>query len=196
MPDGNFAYYYALQSMARNRTADRINRRVLRSGGIRRWDNLTLCSILGKEPGDALAYAEEVWPKYYSDDTHHGFATKWRGLVYKASNDPDHFNLAIWQKVDEEQCLVALALGNPSNGRTLLTVKWVERFFGHNYLAGRALWPILSCAEEYAKLLGCERVLIKDPVDPRKYERYGYTTYSHPGVRFGGSYLGKDMGYV
>ncbi|MCC5993580.1 MAG: hypothetical protein JJT99_13785 [Rhodobacteraceae bacterium] len=196
MVDATFAYYYALQNIARRRTAERINRRVLRSGDIQRWDNLTLCSILGREAGDALKYAEEVWPKYYNDQTHHGFATKWRDLVYRSMNDPDHFNLAIWQKVEGEQCLVALALGSPSNARTLLTLKWIERFFGHNYLAGRALWPILSCAEDYARLLGCERVLIKDPVDPRKYQRYGYAVYRHPGVRFGGVYLGKEMANV
>jgi hypothetical protein len=195
MSDPTFAYYYALQNFARRRTAERINRRVLKSGDMRRWDNLTLCSILGREVGDALQFAEDVWPQYYGDDTHHGFAMKWRDLVYKATNDPDHFNLAIWQKVDGEPCLVALALGAPSNGRTLLTLKWIERFFGENYLSGRALWPILSCAEDYARLIGCKRVLIKDPVDRRKYERYGYTDYKHPGVRFGGDYLGKEMAY-
>jgi len=193
MSDESFAYYYALQSIARRKTADRINKRLLRSGGIKRWDNLTFCSIMGRDPGDALGFAEQEWPKYYNGADCQGFASMWRGLVYKSLNDPDHFNLAIWQKVDEEQRLVALALGNPSNGRTLLTLKWVERFFGPNYLKGRALWPILDCAEEYARLVGCKKVLIKDPIDPRKYERYGYTAFSHPGVRFGGDYLGKDM---
>jgi hypothetical protein len=33
---------------------------------------------------------------------------------------------------------------------------------------GGILLPILACAEEYAKLLGCERVLVKDAVDPNK----------------------------
>lgn len=196
MTSESFAYYYALQSIARERTALQINRRLLRSGGLKRWDNLTLCSILGQDAGDAIDFAENEWPKYYNDDTHWGFAEKWRDIVYKATNDPDHFNLAVWQKVEGEQTLVALALGRPSNGRTLLTLKWIERFFGQTYLGGRALWPILTCAEEYARLLGCERVLIKDPVDRLKYERYGYEAYLHPGVRFGGDYLGKDVANV
>jgi hypothetical protein len=34
--------------------------------------------------------------------------------------------------------------------------------------------PILACAEEYAKLLGAKRVVIKDAVDPAVYARYGY----------------------
>lgn len=194
MSDESRAYYYALQNIARERTAESLNRRLLKTGDIQRWDNLTLCSILS-DKGDALKFAEEEWPKHYGDETHKGFATKWTELVYKNLKDTDHFNLAIWQKVEEEQVLVALALGNPSKRRKYMTLKWVERFFGHNHLSGRVLWPILTCAEEYARLLGCERVLIKDPIDPEKYERYGYETFVHPGVRFGGSYLGKDMTY-
>lgn len=189
------AYYYALQTFARERTAAAINTRLLRAGQIGRWNNLTLCSIVSSEPGNALDYAEKEWPKYYSDGTHYGFAAKWTEFVYKSLSDTDHFNLAIWQKIEEEQVLVALALGHPSAKRTYLTIKWIERFFGPNYLAGRALWPILTCAEEYARLLGSEKVLIKDPVDPAKYERYGYTKFLHPGVAFGGDYLGKDMKY-
>lgn len=195
MSDHSRAYYYALQNIARERTAESLNRRLLRSGDIKRWDKLTLCSIVGADFGDALEFAENVWPKYYGDATHYGFAEKWPSLIYKSLNDPDHFDLAIWQEVEEKQVLVALALGHPSRRRTYLTIKWIERFFGPNYLAGRALWPILTCAEEYARLLGCEKVLIKDPVDPSKYERYGYDTFVHPGVAFGGSYLGKDMKY-
>jgi hypothetical protein len=105
----------------------------------------------------------------------------------------DHFDLAIWQKIEEKQVLVALAVGNPSRSRTHLTVKWIERFYGLSYLGGRALWPILACAEEYGKLLGSERVLIKDPVDSKKFERYGYIKYHHPHVPHGGNYLGKEL---
>lgn len=193
MSDSSFSYYYALQSEARSRTMNSLNRRILRSGGLKYWNNLTLASILGADPGDALSFAKNEWPRYYGDETHLGFSQDWPSLAIKNINDPDHFNLAIWQKVDGEQVLVALALGNPSKRRKYLTIKWIERYYGYNYLAGRALWPILVCAEEYAKLLGSERVLIKDPVDPNKYRRYGYEEFSHPGVRFGGSYLGKDV---
>jgi hypothetical protein len=36
------------------------------------------------------------------------------------------------------------------------------------------LLPILSCAEEYAKLIGATKVVVKDAVDPNRYERYEY----------------------
>lgn len=187
------AYYYFLQCEARIRTIGAINKRILKTGNIQRWDNLTLCSILGQDMPDALDFAMLEWPKYYRPDTHEGLEMSWRDVVNKRTADPDHFNLAIWQKIEGNDVLVALAIGNPSHARTHLTVKWIERFYGHTYLGGRALWPILTCAEEYAKLLGCKRVLIKDPVDTGKYERYGYAAYRHPHVVHGGCYLGKDV---
>jgi len=193
MPPSNFAYYYALHDEARTRTAKSLNRRLLKSGEIRRWDNLTLCSIVNSEHGDALEFADTEWPKFYGPKTHSGFPGSWEARVHKLLSDPDHFNLAIWQKIDGDQVLVALALGAPSHRRTYLTLKWVERYYGRSYLAGRVLWPILTCAEEYGRLIGSTKILIKDPVDPQKYERYGYTKFSHPGVRLGGNYLGKDI---
>lgn len=50
---------------------------------------------------------------------------------------------------------------------------------------------ILACAEEYAKLLGCKRVLIKNPVDPHKYQRYGYQPYQLRHVPV--AYLCKEL---
>lgn len=189
----SFAYYYVLQNEARKRAIESINKRLLKSGGIQQWDKLTLCSILGQGIGNALGFAMNEWPKFYGPDTHEGLAINWDAIVHSRISDPDHFNLAIWQEIEDQQVLVALAIGNPSHARTHLTVKWIERFYGHTYLGGRALWPILTCAEEYAKLLGCKRVLIKDPVDSGKYERYGYAAYRHPHVAHGGCYLGKDV---
>ncbi len=175
---------------------DAVNKRLLRTGEIQNWDKTTLCSIMNDDKGSALKFAMEEWPKFYSDDTHNGFQETWEKLVYRYLPRKDHFDLAIWQEIDGKEVLVALAIGNPSHSRTHLTIKWIERFYGHSYLGGRALWPILTCAEEYAKLLGSERVLIKDPVDTGKYERYGYKTYRHPHVRFGGNYLGKELNNV
>lgn len=191
--DADLAYYYMLQTEARKRTVNAINKRLLKSGGIARWDRLTLCSVLSDEVGDALAFAMERWRTYYGDATHWGFTESWERLAQRYLLAPDAFNLAIWQEIEGEQVLVALALGNPSHARTHLTIKWVERYFGPNHLGGRALWPILGCAEEYAKLLGSKRVLIKDAVDPGKYERYGYSRYRHPNVAHGGDYLGKEV---
>lgn len=188
-------YYYALRVEARRRTMNSLNKRIIRSGGIATWDKLTLSSILGEEPGDALAFAREKWPQFYDPEKFSGFTKSWESIAYTNANDPDQFDLAIWQEVEEKQVLVALAQGNPSHARTYLTLKWVERYLGPNPLAGRALWPILVCAEEYARLLGSRYVLIKDPLYPSVYEQYGYTVFSHPGVAFGGKYVAKELEY-
>lgn len=185
-------YFYVLRDEARRRTADRINRRIGIDGQKHRWSGLTLSSIVGDENLDALAFARNEWPKHYGDHTHNGFPEPWDKLYHRYYPGKDFFDLAIWQEVEGKRVLVALALGNPSHARTHLTIKWIERYFGKNYLAGRALWPILTCAEEYAKLLGSERVLLKDPVDSAKYERYGYEPYCHPCVSRG-RYLAKEL---
>lgn len=172
---------------------DAVNKRLLKTGQIQSWDKTTLCSILNDDKGNALDFAGKEWPKFYGDSTHNGLSETWERLIYRYSPRKDHFDLAIWQEMDGKQVLVALALGNPSHARTHLTIKWIERFYGHSYIEGRVLWPILTCAEEYAKLLGCERILIKDPVDTSIYERYGYKQYDHPHVAHGGNYLGKEL---
>jgi hypothetical protein len=84
-----------------------------------------------------------------------------------------------------------MALGKPSSGKTHLTINWVERSFAPTYLRGGTLLPILACAEEYAKLLGCKRVLIKNPIEPSKYARYGYAPYRLRNVS--SAYLCKEL---
>jgi len=85
-----------------------------------------------------------------------------------------------------------MALGKPSNAKSHLSVNWVERSFEPTYFRGGILLPVLACAEEYAKLLGCQRVVIKDTVDPEDYGRYGYAPFMIPKV---GEFLAKEMGH-
>lgn len=193
IPNGK-AYYYSLQSVARERVQKAMNARILRhSGSLSIFDKMTLCSIASPQMPNALDFANDVWPKHYGPDTFEGFPMSWYDIVLPAYQDPDLFDLAIWQEVDGEQVLAALALGAPSHARTHLTIKWVERFYGHTHIKGRVLRIVLACAEEYAKLIGAERVLIKDPLAPHKYERYGYVSYRHPYVAHGGNYMSKEL---
>jgi len=105
-----------------------------------------------------------------------------------------HFNLAVWQHYTEDdvekRILQGLALGKPSRAKTHLTVNWVERSFAPSYFRGGVLLPVLACAEEYGKLLGCERVLVKDPVDLSVFEKYDYAPYKGPVVGF---YMSKEL---
>ena len=90
-----------------------------------------------------------------------------------------------------QRFLQGLALGKPSDGKTHLTINWVERSFAPTYMRGGILLPILACAEEYARLSGCRRVLIKNPDEPSKYARYGYETYRLR--RVSAAYLCKEL---
>lgn len=189
----NRAYFYFLKCEARKRTINALNARICSAEDRRRWSGLTLCSILGDQIGDALEFAETRWLEHYSDTDYLTYPKGWRTLTHNHSHAPDHFDLAVWQDIDGEKVLVALALGNPSYARTHLTLKWVERYSGYSHLAGRALIPILTCVEIYAKLLGSQRVLIKCPVDDEKYTRYGYVPYWHQDVPYGGHYLSREL---
>lgn len=193
MSEDPYAYYYALRTEARIRTMDSLNSRLLRSGGVDGFRGLTLCSTLNSQIGDALRFAEVEWPRFASEATHPRPVDSWRSLYFTFAPRPDHFEVAVWQQIEGQQVLVGLAMGNPSHARTHLTIKRIERFFGQSLIAGRAMWPMLTCAQEYAKLLGCQRILIKDPVDSGLFGKYGYAPYHHPQVAHGGSYVAKEL---
>lgn len=151
------------------------------------YSGITLSSINRQ----AIDQARLEWTKYYSDETHRGFIESWDILYQRFQHRPSFFDLAIWQQIGTNHVLQGLALGRPSNGKTHLTINWVERSFAPTYLKGGILLPVLACAQEYAKLLGCKRILIKDPVDPKLYERYGYSPYELRRVR--AAYLCKEL---
>ena len=187
-------YYYALQTEARSRVQQSLNANILRRpGAVHHFDKLTLCSIQSPDMEGALTFADEVWPQHYGDSGWTGFGVSWHKIVKPRMAAPDAFDLAIWQEIEGEQVLAALAFGEPSHARTHLTLKWLERFMGYTHVAGRVTPIVLACAEEYAKLLGSDRVLIKDALVPKLYERYGYRTYRHPYVAHGGDYMSKEL---
>lgn len=187
MITSDHAYYYALRQASRKAVAESLMRKISNTQGKMPWSGVTLSSIARR----AIDYARLEWPKYYFDETHHGFKESWDALYRRFQARPSFFDLAIWQRLGTTDVLQGLALGRPSNGKTHLTLNWVERSFAPTYLRGGVLLPILACAQEYAKLLGCQRILIKDPVDPAIYERYGYRPYELRRVR--ATYLCKEL---
>ena len=169
------AYYYGLNTIARNDTLNFLNNRIKKDGGAVEWDGTELASI----SDEAIEYAETEWPKYYSnsEDSHQGFSKAWSSIWYHTNLQPSNFNLAIWQKLNGNKVLQGLAVGKTSEGKEHLTLNWVERNFGPQYHRFGILIPTLMCFERYASLLGCKRVLIKNPIDPSKYTRYGYKSF-------------------
>lgn len=181
------AYYYGLRTIARMRALDELNKLILSAGGASILDGTSLASI----DDDAIRHAETVWPRYYGTATHPGFSKAWSSIWYHAALQPSRFDIAVWQNVDGTKVLQGLAVGARSSGNSHLTLNWVERNFGPEYTRYGVLVPILSSFEHYAHLLGVDKVLIKNPVDPSKYERYGYEP-----IRIKGSttlFLGKEM---
>lgn len=181
------AYYYALRAIARKRALDEINSRILRDGGASVWHGTTLASITD----DAIEFATHVWPRYYSGQTHLGFVRPWENIWAQSRLQPSRFEIAVWQEVSGSKVLQALATGTRSSGNAHLTLNWVERYFGPEYTRYGALIPILSSFEHYAWLLNVDRVLIRNPVDPSKYERFGYVPHSIKGSRT--EFLSKEI---
>lgn len=183
------AYYYGLRTIARKRALDDLNPLILAAGGASVLDGTSLASV----DDEAISYAEKVWPTYYGLATHPGFAKAWSSIWYHAQLQSSRFDIAVWQKVNGVKVLQGLAVGTRSSGNSHLTLNWVERNFGPEYTRFGVLVPILSSFEHYAYLLGVDKVLIKNPVDPSKYERYGYKP-----IRIKGSttlFLGKEISY-
>lgn len=184
--EDQIAYYYTLRTEARKRVVDQLNLRATDERSRAIWGGVELASVTD----EATEYARLEWPKFYSKDTHQGFSVSWERLYHKFKQIPAHFGVAIWQTVEDKRVLQGLALGKPSEAMKHLTVNWVERSFEPTYFRGGVLLPILACAEEYGNLLGCERVLIKDPIDAGVYERYGYAPVRLHG---GATYLKKEL---
>jgi hypothetical protein len=184
-----YAYYYALRREARSRVVNSLNARIKTPQHRDTWKAITLASI----KRDAIDYAQFKWSKYYNGETHSSLPVSWERLYFAYSSKLAHFNVAVWQNLPEPDgnVLRGMAFGKPSSGKTHLTINWLERSPEPNYFKGGVLLPILSCAEEYAKLLGCERVLIKDPLNPGEFEKYGYVHSEK--VPKGATYVAKEL---
>ncbi len=185
--DEDYLFYYALKAESRRIVSADINARNEQINNFESWSKVTLSSI----DHEATEFARLEWTKYYGPHTHNGFAFSWERLYHKFRHRPAFFDIAIWQIVDGRRVLQGLALGKPSRGKTRLSLNWVERSFAPTYMRPGILLPVLACTELYAKFLGCERVLIREPVDPDKYARYGYVSRVLKGV---GKVMLKELG--
>jgi hypothetical protein len=164
------AYYYVLRHQSRKKIVEHLNANANALGIAQHIRGMTICSV----DKEAIDYARLEWTKYYGPETHAGFPYSWERLFHKYMHRPSYFDLAIWQEINGDKVLQALALGQPSNAKRQLNLNWIERSFAPTYLRCGALLPIMACAEEYAKLIGATRVVVKDAVDPSVYARYGY----------------------
>lgn len=182
--------YVVMRYLAMAITAKDLTVFTATNGGEDIYHNIVLSHIESEELGSASEYAEKHWPaREWMTYSHQKDLVSWKSLARKASCDTDRFEVALWQRVNGEQHLVGLALGTPSNARKHLTIKWLDIRVGLSYTRRKPLPVILDCAEQYARLLGCNRVLIRQPNDSLVFKQYGYEPYHHDGVPHGGNYL-------
>jgi hypothetical protein len=91
--------------------------------------------------------------------TWNGGNFQWPEIVHHFRKDTDRFEVAVWKGED----LCGLATGRVSHGLDNVTVHFLERRPGHTPLKGRIAQIVLDMADNYAKILGKQRVKIKDP---------------------------------
>jgi hypothetical protein len=172
---------------ARESVVNSLNKRIKNNDQREKWRGITLASV----KQDAVEYAQFKWSKYYDGETFCPLPITWERLYYSFSQKYAHFNVAVWQNLQGGSVLRGMAFGKPSGGRAHLTINWLERSPEPDYFKGGILLPILSSAEEYAKLLGCQRVLIKNPLHADEFEKYGYAKSEH--APKGALYIGKEL---
>jgi hypothetical protein len=107
---------------------------------------------LGPIDGDALAAYEATAASWEFD------WIEWH--VHFFRNDPDRFDVAIWQGGE----LCGLAVGRPSTGNDNVTIHVLERRRDCLRLKGWIAQIATDVAEAYAKILGKQWVKLKDPV--------------------------------
>lgn len=96
----------------------------------------------------------------------------WRRIVGQTRPYFRRFELALWHNGN----LYGLAIGRASKGPDNVTVHFLERAPGDNPFAGYFIRIAMDAADNYAKLLGRQRVKLKNPVPGAipAYERVGF----------------------
>ena len=98
---------------------------------------------------------------------------KWRRLVGQMRPYLRRFELAIWHNGR----LLALAIGRASRGADNVTIHRLERCKDNNPLAGNASLIMTDAADNYARVIGRNRLKLKQP-EPSlciKYASFGFS---------------------
>jgi hypothetical protein len=97
----------------------------------------------------------------------------WRRIVGQTRPYLRRFEVAFWQ----EGKLLGLAIGRASRGSDNVTVHYLERLQEDNPIRSYVALLVADTAENYAKLLGRQRVKLKNPTEAliKKYEILGFS---------------------
>ncbi|MBO4227569.1 hypothetical protein [Bradyrhizobium neotropicale] len=103
------------------------------------------CQLLGIEDQAILAAGNWIFP--------------WRRIMGQTRPYYRRFELALWHGGN----LYGLAVGRASRGPDNVTIHFLERAGGNNPFAGYFAQIALDAADRYAKLIGRQRVKLKNP---------------------------------
>jgi hypothetical protein len=187
MDEFSYGYYQTMRLEARSAVVSAFNRKIRSSAHNAIWAGMELASM----DSESIEYARLNWPKFYNGDTRQALPYSWEKLYMSYMRIPAHFNIAVWQTVEDRKILRGLALARPSHAKSHISVNWLERGYEEPHFKGGVLLPILASVEHYARLLECKSVLIKNAVDPNAFTKYGYTPFDD--APSGADYLGKEL---
>lgn len=113
----------------------------------------------------------------------------WDEIFQQIRTTPRRFDVAIW----DGPILCGMAAGKASRGSENVTVKWVERFaIPSEPLRGVVALTALTAAEHYAKILGRQWLMIRNPL-PGTAALYEELRFSLAPSRFGVPYYGRQV---
>lgn len=112
----------------------------------------------------------------------------WEDAVSNFRNNLNRFEVAIWSN----DILCGLAIGRPSKGPDNVTIHLLERYWGANPFKGSIAAIAVDVADNYAKILEKQKVIIKYPVDGAipVYEKLGFRPVQGYGK---GAYYGREV---
>ena len=126
-----------------------------------------ICFSAGAIGPRALNTWEQQWGPCFTGEREYG-EWEWRELR-RFYSDADRFDLSLWCG----DMLFALAIGQPSGGRTFLGMQFMERYpmDGTNPLAKRVMKIVAAGAGDYAERIACDAVRSWRPA-PGLLDRY------------------------
>lgn len=99
----------------------------------------------------------------------------WGGIWRQMRSTPRRFDIAVWNN----GVLCGLAAGAASRGKQNVTLKWMERFTDQLQLPlkGQFATTVFNAADHYAKIVGAQRLMVRDPLagTERLYQAHGFS---------------------
>lgn len=174
--------YRAFREAAYNDVQDRLERHI-RNDPKRFILGLRLVEI------DDWAIHEwrRVWRSCHPGEPYDG-NFPWDEIFRQIRSTPRRFSLAICAN----GVLYGLAAGMASRGSDNVTIRFIERRFGSNPLAGLVAPIAIEAAEAYAMVLGRHRIKLRNPVEGVR-QRYLENGFSLDRSLFGATYLSREV---